>query len=549
MARTARFAALRRLLRQAAPRPGAGAGTGPSRRAVLGGLLGAAAVVPLGSLAAGCGDNLRNPDQTIAIIGAGIAGLTCAHFLALAGVRAQLYEASGRVGGRMFTSRGQLAGGQLCELGGELIDSGHVTIAALSKQLGRTVDDLPAGTPGVRHDLAYVGGGPVDDAALVAAFVPIAAKMDQAIAASDASAVERARIDHLSIAQWLADEAQLPASSTLRRLLEVAYREEFGLEVDQQSAFNLLTLIDHAHPDPFHVFGASDERFHLHEGSDALPTAIAAALADQVVLDHALTRVVAGADGRFALTFATADGAREVVVDQVVYALPFTRLREVDLGGAGLSADKQRIIAELGYGTGAKLMLQFASRPWLAAGSDGSCITDLGALQATWDSARGQAGAFGVLTNFVGGDRGVAIGDGSAETQAATVLPWIEQIYPGAAAAYLPGSALRQHWPSAPQAKGSYACYRLGQWSFLGLEGRREGNQHFCGEHCSEDFQGYMEGGAETGAMVAAEVLEDLGVALPPQLVGLLAVKTDRPRGSYHGGRGATMALRDLRRG
>jgi hypothetical protein len=57
----------------------------------------------------------------------------------------------------------------------------------------------------------------------------------------------------------------------------------------------------------------------------------------------------------------------------------------------------------------------------------------------------------------------------------------------------------------------------------------REGNLHFAGEHTSPDFQGWMEGAAETGAFAAAEVLNDLGVAYPTELADLLAQKLPQP--------------------
>jgi monoamine oxidase len=105
------------------------------------------------------------------------------------------------------------------------------------------------------------------------------------------------------------------------------------------------------------------------------------------------------------------------------------------------------------------------------------------------------------------------------------------------------------HWPSYEHVKGSYASYKVGQWEFFGTEGAREGNQHFCGEHCSEDFQGFMEGGAETGAMVAAEVLDDLGIDQPPVLGRILEEATARrPRASYHAGFGKKMRISQIRR-
>jgi monoamine oxidase len=32
---------------------------------------------------------------------------------------------------------------------------------------------------------------------------------------------------------------------------------------------------------------------------------------------------------------------------------------------------------------------------------------------------------------------------------------------------------------------------------------------HFAGEHCSQDFQGYIQGGADEGIRAAAEIVAD----------------------------------------
>ena len=68
--------------------------------------------------------------------------------------------------------------------------------------------------------------------------------------------------------------------------------------------------------------------------------------------------------------------------------------------------------------------------------------------------------------------------------------------------------------PSAPFALGSYAAYRPGQTAFEGIEGRRVGNLHFCGEHTSVAFQGLMEGACATGALTAQVILHDMGLPM-----------------------------------
>ena len=561
MARTSLFAALRRLAARAhaqnlsrhAPDATALAAdeattaSGLTRRQIVGGALGTMALLPLLPLMQACGDNVATPPLHIAIIGGGIAGLTCAYQLKQAGVDATVYEAAGRVGGRMMSARGMAGDGQVFELGGELIDSDHVVVQALAATFNLTLDDLPAATAGLKQDVFFFDNRELSEAELVAAFAPVAAKMAEAIVASDASSEEFARLDGLSIPQWLEIEAGLAPTSLIRRLLEVSYLEEFGLEVSQQSAFNLLTLIDFETVDPFRVFGDSDERFRVHVGNDAITSALAESLAGQIELDQQLVAVARDGD-RHRLTLRAADSTEiTVLADHVVYALPFSVLREVDLTAAQLSDVKRKVIKELGYGSNAKLMLQFSQRPWRTGPrmAAGSTITDVGMLQSTWETSRGQDGVSGILTNFVGGQRGVAIGAGSAEQRAQEVLPWINTVFPGTAAAYVPNSAVRQHWPTAPFVKASYASYLVGQWNeFYGTEGTRYFNSHFCGEHTSQDYQGYMEGGAETGALVAAEILDDLGVAPAPQLARLLDVKLRLPQACYHGGARMTLAQR-----
>src|SRR5258705_10631978 len=59
------------------------------------------------------------PGARIVVVGAGLAGLTCAHRLQQAGYAAQIYEASDRIAGRCYTGRGELAHGQNYYPGGE----------------------------------------------------------------------------------------------------------------------------------------------------------------------------------------------------------------------------------------------------------------------------------------------------------------------------------------------------------------------------------------------------------------------------------------------
>lgn len=205
--------------------------------------------------------------------------MTAAYFLRLARIHAEVYDSSQRIGGRMFTDRTSMKSGQIIELGGEFIDSDHLVIQGLMRVHGFDLDDLQAATDGLEHDLFFFDGAPVPAATIVTAFMPVAAKMAAAVMSTEGTSQPAMdlfeQIDNMSIPEWLQDATVGPglAKGTLiRRILEVSNLEEFGLEVQDQSAWNLITLIDYENPDPFHVFGDSHERYHTHAGNDALPT-------------------------------------------------------------------------------------------------------------------------------------------------------------------------------------------------------------------------------------------------------------------------------------
>ncbi|MBX7195041.1 MAG: FAD-dependent oxidoreductase [Sandaracinaceae bacterium] len=488
----------------------------------------------------GCGDASGSP---VAIVGAGLAGLVCAHRLAQAGLAADVFEAWNRTGGRTFTARGMLEGDQICELGGELIDTGHTVMQDLASELGLTLDDLAA--PELT-DTFYFGARAVPESELSASFAPVADRIARQLEATfeldamgeptAAAAAAFMRLDTTSLRAWLEDPAS-GADATIRSVLDVAYTGEFGLPSDEQSVLNLMYLVDYESPDPFRIFGDSDERFHLHEGSSSICEALTALYEAQIQLEHKLVAVREGSGGKVKLVFEAGASTIEREYEQVVLTVPFTTLRDVTID-LPLSPEKRTLIDELGYGQNAKLMMQTRARPWRDAMRSGAGFAEGGA-QTFWDSARGQDGAQGILTHFAGGDDGIALGTGTPESHADRVAALLEPIFPGFGASRN-GRVLRMHWPSQEHFRGSYACYRPGQWAIGGLEGVTEAGDrlYFAGEHTSIESQGYMEGAAETGQSAAQAILAARGLTRRSEM--LVSAGLVRPSAQ----RGVRSALR-----
>src|SRR5437764_5659765 len=459
----------------------------------------------------------------VAVVGGGIAGLNAALRLQGKGLASTGSEANSAVGGRMDSDRsGYWASGKVSEFCGELIDSGHTTILGLANRFSLPVVDLLAAEPaGSTETYWFLGGrypesqadidfGPVRDAAkkdLTAAGYPTLYNFNKP-AGYD--------LDHLSVYDWI--ETRVPGGhgSAFGRLLDVAYNEEYGAETNIQASLNLVYLLAYQpSPKGSAIFGVSDEQYHIAGGNQQLPERIAAALPD-VRTGMRMTAVAKNADGSVALTFA--DGSR-ATYDQVILTLPFAVLRTLDYSRAGFDDLKKTAITQLGAGRNAKLQLQFASRYWNTSGpwgiSNGDSYTDLGYMN-TWDVTRAQAGATGIMVNYSGGNVAGSFSppqpySNASQSQAVTnyakaFLKQLEVVFPGITAQWNGKATLSTPFLD-PNLLLAYSYWKVGQYTqFSGYEGAAQGPIHFAGEHCSQDFQGYMEGGASEGVRAGLEV-------------------------------------------
>ncbi len=458
----------------------------------------------------------------VAILGAGTAGLTAAYRLQKAGVPCEIFEASERTGGRMFTKHDFNRDGMFCELGGELVDSNHEDLIKLAHELGVGIQELKGQDKGV--DLYYFGGRHYTDEELIPAFQPFAAKLaaDQA-AIYDKEELIPAKAEHfdrLSLAEYLS-EAGRGIDKWVIDMLRVAYVIEYGREADEQSALNLVTYLDPQTSDGFKLYGASDESKRIKGGSSALPEALTKAIAGRVTIHRGFRLVKMGSgSGVIALTFATRDrGTRTMKFDRVICTLPFTMLRRVEgVDDLPVSVAKKRLIKTLGYGYNVKLMLGFTERWWrdpdahLPAPSNGSIFTDL-PLQCTWETSRGQQGRSGILTNFMGG----STGKNFDPARVGKVQEELNRIFPGIKDKF-DGNRAVMNWPAYPYVHGSYTCPLVGQYLPL-LESAAtpelDGRLVFAGEHTSADFSGFMNGAVQSGNRAAREIIQPAKAKMP----------------------------------
>jgi monoamine oxidase len=455
----------------------------------------------------------------IVIVGGGMAGLNTAYKLQKAGLRARIFEGSNRTGGRMFTATNAMGEGLTTELGGEFIDSNHEELLSLVDEFGlQRIDTQSPEAKSLIKEAYFFKGQHYTLEQAARAFVPLAERifkdydaLGEVIDYKEEGGGKK--LDRMSMAQYF---DSIGATGWMRALLDVAYVTEYGLEAGEQSALNFVNLIgtgDLEDKEAFEILGESDERYKVKGGNERVVQELAKRLESQIQREHRLLAIKSRGEG-FTLTFQNGSGSSVVEeADIVVLAIPFTLLREVDMQ-VEMPPVKKNVIAQLGYGTNAKILVPFKTRPWQKLGYAGNVYTDE-PFQLAWDNSFLQPGTAGGLTLYSGGKPGVEVGKGTAEEVAKRLMTGVERVYPDAGRELTePASKFRpsrMHWPTYPWMKASYSCYKPGQWTTIaGAESLPVGNLYFAGEHCSYDFQGYMNGAAQSGLDTARSVMAKL---------------------------------------
>ena len=199
--------------------------------------------------------------------------------------------------------------------------------------------------------------------------------------------------------------------------------------------------------------------------------------------------------------------------------MSFAVLRTLDYTRAGFDTRKKTAITQLGAGRNSKLQLQFATRYWNTQGPWGartetSSPTPASRTRGTSreDKTARPASSSTTRRRLCGLLQAVdAVLERGTNAQVATyAMAWLKQlesVFPGITSQWTGKATLSTPFLD-PLLNCSYSYWKPGQYvGFSGYEGVAQGNVHFAGEHCSVNFQGYMEGGAAEGVRAASEIL------------------------------------------
>lgn len=420
------------------------------------------------------------PPHEIIVIGAGLAGLSCALDLKRYGHHVTLLEATALSGGRVLTVN-DFRGGTRVEAGGEIFTDGDIAMRAWINELA-----LPA----IRVEREE--GVQVEGQFLTPETDDPVAQMAWAIwmsLAQRAIEVPTDQLDHISLLGLL-EAWRTPVEAI--DVINLIAAPVFGATIDSVSAIHAIE----------HSSRLTEPKFTLRLGMTALVDAMTNLLADEIQHSSAIVAVEHN-DHAVAVTTNTGE---MTAGHFAVFAIPPTALGRITFDPP-LSWGKQRAIEEITLAPWVRQMIQFTGHPWReGSGSIAEFDLDTPGVKITdWTLGRNRTN--GILAVDLCG----ALGD-SMEIDEDRLLEFalgeVDRCWPGAAQDHLfhmTSDWTRHHWIGGGKSvwgpnMRSRQAQRLAE---------PENRLHFVGEHTQPPF-GTMNAALISGRRAVLEIVDSV---------------------------------------
>lgn len=448
------------------------------------------------------------PSESVeaAVVGAGLAGLTCARHLRDAGHSTLVLEASGQVGGRVRNHA--FADGTVVEVGGQWIGPSQDRIRALVDELG--LETFPTHDAG---DTLLARGGELRRAAgETPPFSPLVlADLAQATARLDRlartvaldrpwSSPSANRHDAQTFETWL---RRSTATSTARWFLSQVMTSILAVDPANLSLLHVLFSVHSGRGFARLASvrgGAQEER--IVGGSQLVADGLVARLGDSVRLGWPVRAVEQDPAG------VTVRGPQGTIrARRVVLAVPPTMAGRIAYDPP-MPARRDQLTQRLPMGAVIKCQARYERPFWRDQGLSGTAVVD-GPVSLVFDNSPPE-GIPGVLVGFIEGAHAVALGLEPASLRRRVVLDSFVRLFGGPAAS--PAEYVDVDWAAEPWIRGCYGAHLPpGVWTQYGPALRAPvGRIHWAGTETATVWSGYMDGAVESGDRAAGEVLAAL---------------------------------------
>lgn len=472
--------------------------------------------------------------RNVAVVGAGVSGLVAATLLAQAGHHVTIYEASQRIGGRIYTVREPFTHGFYGEAGAMRLPSFYDLTLQYIKKFGLPINPFINVDQGGQGYIYVNGvkirqgeyksskglGYPLLDVEEDLTAVQLLTNALQQIS----TYVGTESLDQYQTDRWRQVIEKYGEYTVREFLKETTFYSEGAIEMievlqdlesrqDQSLIQQIVEINDH---------GPTVEYFEITGGMDQFPAAFLPGLDAAGVAINKGYRLTAidrhDNDAGVTLHFEPDTGGGtgggnggeplpSVEADAVIVTVPFPGFRHVQVTPM-LSHGKRKAIRELHYDAATKIMLQFKSRFWETKDGifGGQSITDLPSRFIYYPSHNyGDPNGGVVITSYTWGDEARGWDAQPPEDQIRYTLNDVAAVH---------GDYIRdefvmgvvQSWATDHYSYGEAAMFYGGQLEELQKYiPTPEGAIHFAGEHTSLKHA-WIEGAIESGIRTALEV-------------------------------------------
>jgi monoamine oxidase len=440
----------------------------------------------------------------VAVVGAGIAGLVAARGLADAGKDVVVLEARDRVGGRVLNH--ELGDGVVVEVGGQWVGPGQLQMAKLAADLGLETfatfntgeHVLRFGTENARHRGGLPKLGPLVLADIAQSYARFDRLAEKVPLDAPWSAERADDLDDQTFETWITRNAR---TAKARSLLRLYARSVFAAEA---SDFSLLHALFYTHSgggvdvlSGTHN-GAQQDRFV--GGAQVVPLALAEKLGARVRLRAPVRRIEQHGDRVTVL----ADGVLVTAAHAVVAVPPALAARIVY--EPGLPGARDQLTQRMPMGSVIKCNVVYDRPFWRDEGLTGQAGGDGGPVSITFDNSP-PTGTPGVLVAFLEGAHARHLARAAPDERRRAVLASIADYF--GPAAHDAVDYVELDWSEEPWTRGCYGAHcPPGVWTQYGRALRAPiGRIHWAGTETATAWTGYMDGAAQSGDRVAAEIL------------------------------------------
>ncbi len=282
---------------------------------------------------------------SVVVIGGGLAGLTTAYRLHQQGIDVHLYEAKGRVGGRILSA---VINGKMAELGGQNIADGGaaMNLRALIQEF-----DLKLVEAKKKSDRYYFTEGKL---------------ISQTTLLQGKRPIEREELERVaSRAKNMRDVllAFYEESDPLYQLLRVELAAYEGGSLEELSPFYVETFYHMLQGRLSAAHSRKDQQIDLVAiagGNSLLPEKMGKSLGKRIHLERPLAKVAKTLKGGYELTF---QNGEKIEGDHLVLAIPCSIYGSISFEDGVIPKERLEAIQNVHYGKNAKLLVPFSHSP------------------------------------------------------------------------------------------------------------------------------------------------------------------------------------------